>query len=435
MTKENNKVLSKWKKSKRSLDRLDNKLSGVANKAMNRFLNTNDDDNKLDLLDEAIDNIPDVSEKERRDKFKIGDNEYRFNISGNITKDILMKLFEENGGKDIDPAEVKKRADELLGDPLSESVQFKFFKIPENDRLKHYQLLIKYSNYCMHEKQYKNKKGFPDIWDNLLLPAIENGEIFEIEDSLIGILNNTKSDVTEIPFGQILIDCRVPIEDRIYHGFMASRYIVDNDGEVGIFVDDEDIDIKKTFCGFMSCYTKINKEKDERQIFLEFMYDNDINQNPKDSYNKYNKYQKKIINFFYSFCNFINEPEVRIVDNEFNPKNNKRRVEKGKMPLPANKRIVIDGNLKKYISDYNSGLSHGLSCRFSVRGHFMHFRDEKRYSNLYEISEEYLLEKGYQKVNGVIKKWVKPYIKGNGIFVKKDYKIIKGGKNEINNKN
>lgn len=428
MNKEDNDVLSKWKKTKRKIERINSKLSETPTKLINRFKHTKCRDNRLDILKEINDNIPDVSEKERRDKFKIGDNEYRFNVSGNITKDILIKLFEENGGKDIDPAEVKKRADEILGDPLSESVQFKFFKIPENDRLKHYQLLIKYSNYCMHEKQYKNKKGFSGVWDNAVLPAIENGEMFEIEDSLVPILINTKSDVTDMPFGQILIDCRVPIEDRIYHGIIASQYIVDNDGEVGIFIADENIDIKKMCYGFISCYTKINDEGNERQIFLEFMYDNKLGEDRKDVYSKYNKFQKKIINFFYSFCNFINEPEVKIIDNPFNPKNNKRRVEKDKMPLPANKRIVIDGNLKQYISDYNSGLSHGLSCRFSVRGHFMHFRDEKRYSALYETSEDYLKSRGYQKTNGVIKKWVKPYIKGNGIFVKKDYKIVKGGR-------
>ena len=149
----------------------------------------------------------------------------RFNITGNITQDFLKKHFAKKG-RDIDIKEITAEMDEYLGDKSSEELHFKFFKIPLNDRLKYYQLLMKFCNYKLYEEpevesgkkedKEKEKKENKMVWKHIIQPIVDNGQIFEVEDELIPILQNTDSKETELPYNQLIIDCRLPIKDRIY---------------------------------------------------------------------------------------------------------------------------------------------------------------------------------------------------------------------------
>ncbi len=399
---EKNKGLSKWKKAKRQIERI-NDISGTVKKSINRYVSS-DDEAKLETLDNAINELSKDDEKD--------ESEFRFNITGNITTDIIRNLVKEKG-RDIDPKEIRKIVDEYLGDKSSESIHFKFFKIPENDRLKYYQLLIKFSNFLLSE----DKKQFPDIWDKIIQPIIDNGRIFDIEEEVTNILNSTDSKETGMPFDQIILNCRIPIKDRIYYGLVVSRCIFDDSGESGMFNISES-DIRNQSKLFFSCYSKIDKNG-ERKCYREYF------NTEKD---KLNFFQKRLISFFYSFCNFLNEPEVEIIESSFNPKNNKRRKEKGSMALPSSKKIRIYGTLKKYIYEYSENLSNSINHRFRVRGHFRHLRDKERYSILYKLPKDKLIAKGYQISNDLIKKWVKPYTKGQGILIDKTYNLSKGGK-------
>lgn len=359
-------------------------------------------------------------EKEENIKnFKVDDNEYRFNISNNITKDLILQEANKNGKDNIDPKNILAKLDEYLGDKTSESIHFKFHKIPENDRLKYYQLLIKYANFMIYENHNEHNYDYSGVWEDFIKPIIDNGRIFQLDDDIIPIIDDTNSKKTEMPFNQILIDCRIPMGDRIYYGMVVGKYFIDDKNDPGMI--EESKSDGNMFIGCFSCYGKIDIKDGERKLSFEYF---DINEQ-FSKMEKFNKYQKRLMNFFYSFCNLINEPDVEIVETILNPKNNKRRAERGSMPLPSSSVIKIYGALKKYVSEYNDGISTGLSHRFIVRGHFMHFRDEKRYSILYNLSEEELAKRGCQKSNGMIKKWVLPYQKGKGILINKTYKVLK----------
>lgn len=442
-----NKILSKWKRAKRISERT-KKTTDTSN-SLNKFIGAKETEEKLGVLDKAIESLENISDpnkerkiipatKEELDKFregppenvqnfKIGDKEYRFNITDNVMMDILREVIKEKGKENFDPKDAVARLDEYLGDKASESVHFKFYKIPENDRLKYYQLFVKYSHFLIYEQQkILGGKDFSDVWEAVIQPIIDHGRIFELEDELIPILNNTDSTKTEIPFNQLILDCRIPIDDRIYYGLAVGKYFWDDTKPYGI-VPESEVDGRYVLTGILSCFSMIDQKDGERKMYYEF-FEIESTRFIKDK--KLNNYQKRLISFFYSFCNFINEPEVEVIDTPFNPKNNQRRAERGSMPLPSNNRIRISGKLKEYVSKYNSGLFQGFSHRFAVRGHFRHFRSEKRYAGLYKLPEEELTKKGYQKVNGMIKKWIKPFIKGQGIMVDKTYKVVKGGQKE-----
>ena len=431
---------SSWKKSKRKMERMRNRVNPESVRNLNRStISSISKTERTEVLDNVIGNLPGSDDgekitdeeakrfKERNEEnvkhFKVGDKEYRFNITDNIVKDIMLEEIEKNGKENFDPKNVTSRLDEYLGDKNSESIHFRFHKIPENDRLKYYQLLVKYANFLIYEQYKSLGKDYSEIWKHFIKPIIDNGRIFQLDEDIVSILDATDSKKTEIPFNQILIDCRFPIEDRIYYGMMVGKYFTDNKNNPGIIKESE-VAGKIIGTGCFTCYSRLDVKDGERKLHLEYFdFDGILSEG-----NKLTKYQKRLSNFFYSFCNFINEPEVEIIETTLNPKNNERRAERGSMPLPSNSVIKIAGTLKKYISDFNSGMSSGIGHRFIVRGHFMHFRNEERYSRLYGLSDEKLMKSGYQKSNEVIKKWLKPFSKGKGILVDKTYKVLKGGK-------
>ena len=447
--REDNKALSKWKKAKRLSERHKDVLD--TSKSLNKFITEKKIEKKLDVLEEVIDDLEQSFEEKKQERkivpateeelekfrdekegnvenFKVGNKEYRFNIAENIMRDILKQLIKEKGKENFDPKEAVQRLNEYLGDKTLESVHFKFYKIQENDRLKYYQLLLRYAHFLIYEEKIVlDNQDFSNIWESIIQPIVDHGKIFELDETMIPILRDTDSTKTEMPFNQVLLDCRIPIDDRIYYGLVVGKFFTDNKNPPAVVRETESKG-HYVYTGVLSCYSKIDQKDGERKMYLEFFDTENLFVDNKPL----KKYQKKLMNFFYSFCNFINEPDVEVIDAPFNPKNNQRRAEKGSMPLPANKKIRIYGKLKQYVTSYNSGLSQGIGHRFSVRGHFRHFREEKRYVGLYKLSEEDLAKKGYQKSKGMVKKWIKPFIKGHGIMIDKTYKVVKGGqeKNE-----
>ena len=115
------------------------------------------------------------------------------------------------------------------------------------------------------------------------------------------------------------------------------------------------------------------------------------------------KLQKNITDFVYNFVNFINSPEVKIIEVQRNEKNQKRRIREGKSILPSSKKIILTGYLKEYVNELVTSGQIRYSHKFWVRGHFRHY------------------QKYHQKVI-----WILPYIKGKGVLIEKKYKLERG---------
>ena len=115
-------------------------------------------------------------------------------------------------------------------------------------------------------------------------------------------------------------------------------------------------------------------------------------------------------------CNVIdmvdgNDEDLEVTTIVTTPEQNTKRVKRGKVPFPTKVFIRAKKEFKQYIKDFNDVNDEcketKLSCKFLVRGHWMHFR-----------SERYIHRQGE-------KTWVKPFYKGQGIVVAKPYKIVK----------
>lgn len=251
----------------------------------------------------------------------------------------------------------------------------------------------------------KENKRMIDYWGNIK-KTLDDTHHFELDKSIVPILKATKSNKTELPYTNLFMSGEIRIKKRLYGGiFIYNATLIGGEEEN-----------EKTIL-YMANYLKEDEKAkykgDKKIIKFEF---GDLNKGTGD---------KELINFIYSFSNFIHEPEVEVRTKQVNPKNNKRRTERGLQTLPEEKIIKITGNLKKYISEFNEGMGFGYKYRFYVRGHFMYFRDTKKYKNIYQIPEDKLKEKGYTKVKGIIRRWKKPFIKGKGLLINKSYIVTK----------
>jgi len=139
---------------------------------------------------------------------------------------------------------------------------------------------------------------------------------------------------------------------------------------------------------------------------------------------------KKLKMFVCNFFDFINNPEVRIIQLIRSEKNKQRRIRDGKEPLPSSNKIKITGTLKTYLDKPEFSGEH-FNYRFWVRGHFMRFWNKKRFSKLYkklefnDLPEGYYVDEKIRHHDKIIMKWKKPYIKGSGVLISKRYEVKK----------
>ncbi len=277
---------------------------------------------------------------------------------------------------------------EELGDFETFEGWYNLFGISTNDRMKNFQLFkLEFNDFFKEEKKIGN--FVKDI--NTLL---DNTHHFELDNSVVSILQATKSDKTKLPYSTFFISGIINIKNKTYCGIYIYPLII------------EETNKKEIEC--LGLYQQ--NIKNEQTLKFDFI---DLDK------------KSDLINFVYSFCNFLNEPDIRIISREINQKNNKRRKDRGLPQLPKENIIKIDGELKKYIDDFGCGVNFSYNHRFYVRGHFMHFLDKKKYKKLYALNKMELKEKKYTKIDGVVRKWKKPFIKGEGLLLKNSYVVTK----------
>lgn len=256
--------------------------------------------------------------------------------------------------------------------------------IPATDRLKHYQISL---NYLDKSGLDKDEENF-----NILKDSLKESHIFELSKTLSNVLNHTKTDENQkLPFNPLNISCFLQIKERVYFNILVLDYIKkeENTEDRAFFV------------------SVIERQKgNEWGIKLGF-----------DT-------SKEIKNFVNSFLLFLNEPEVKYRKVEFSRKNNERRIKRGLNVLPNSLVISLTGKIYKYIKDIEETEGKiNYSYRHWVRGHYTRFLSQKHWKNLYSKDITILEKEGYQVKEGIIRKWVKPFVRGRGILVKKSYNL------------
>ena len=121
------------------------------------------------------------------------------------------------------------------------------------------------------------------------------------------------------------------------------------------------------------------------------------------------KLKKIIRRYICNILDFINnsaEDDIKIVTVEASEERNKKRVKRKKLPQPTVIHIKSKSKFLKYVDEFNKSSKKKANHKFQVRGHFRHFKNKK-----------------YSEERRSKPKWIKPYFRGEGIYIKKSYQL------------
>jgi len=112
-----------------------------------------------------------------------------------------------------------------------------------------------------------------------------------------------------------------------------------------------------------------------------------------------------IENIVFNFLCFVNSPDIEYITRADTSRDTKIRARKGKPQRPPIASIILTDPIKRYLSKQRIGEKMVYSHRFWVRGHWRTLRND-----LYRENKGKTL-------------WVKPYIKGDGLLIPKNYRL------------
>lgn len=231
--------------------------------------------------------------------------------------------------------------------------------------------------------------------------------LVELEKDLIPLVENTDNKIfyRHLFFPSIFINNDFNFEGLIIKGIYITEcysesgsncytlhWPVPND--YAIFIVAADIDIG---CEFYTCFAMVNKM---------------IGENFTDTGEERSRMRRLAEYSRTLICNIIdmvegNDEDLEVVTINTSKEQNLKRIKRKQIPMPTKVFIRAKGEFKKYVKQF---IQYGndikkLSHRFLVRGHFRHFRSDK-----------FIYMRGE-------KTWIKPFYKGEGIIISKDYII------------
>ena len=276
----------------------------------------------------------------------------------------------------------------------------------------------------------RGKQHLLDIYNVFLYGKIKN---FEIDDYILNILLITNNDIhyRRCPFPYVFLDCKIPmrktkIGDVLIRGILLidSKSVKDavDSGEIEV----EDIKLKEKFKGDEDIlFFAIVEHSEEAMVNMQEHYSLCANFLIKEQESGifYNHNLKDIKRIICNYCDFLNHPQIETKISKWGTSDS--RIKRGKFPVPDMAKIYVNGMLNKYIyEDFpKKQRQHEISCSFWVRGHYYHFWNKERWNKIYSYGGEELRNKGYQRSEGVISKWIAPSLKGKGKEITKTYKV------------
>lgn len=270
------------------------------------------------------------------------------------------------------------------------------------------------------------KQAFNEVYgfrSNLL-----KSKVFKINKDLVNLFKLTDNKLDEkirLPFPIIYLECKIPI----YGKYVLDKQVSDGDlyykGVLIIEVPKEnihfDIDANMIKWVWPSINEAINAQDvelytysfsyspfhpEDFQILACFMSQKYSNKKTLLNIDELNQLKA----FTANFLDFLNDPEVKLIENKTPNRKTNIRKRKGK-PTPPTMKIKINGTLLKYINQIKTGRHFNYSHRFWVRGHWRHLK-----------SKVFVNRQG-QKI------WIRPHIKGDGILIG-DKKYLLDRKND-----
>ncbi len=257
-------------------------------------------------------------------------------------------------------------------------------------------------------------------WANVFLRQTDKDinkdlRLLEVDDDLMNLIESTDNEVFYRPlfFPKVFINRDFEFEGLIIKGIM----LVDNhylpEEELGkeylangtALRDDYNIFFvavdKKKREEFYRLTTLSGIENENSYSFLE--YESEVRRSARML-----DYVKRIV------VNIIdmvegNNDDLDVVTIETTYEQNLKREKRGQIHIPTKVYIRPKDAFKQYVRTFNENRnSMGYSHKFLVRGTMRHYR-----------SDRYLAS----GLKGT-KKWIKPFYKGQGILINKEYKIV-----------
>ncbi len=236
---------------------------------------------------------------------------------------------------------------------------------------------------------------------------LNDANLFDLDQKTKWILKMTNNEIFKRnkPYDKIVLDCDLELDNKWFKGFLIIdklcwTYWGNRDG----------------FCDNALMFEAFNPDQTQIEKYFQ----------DKISKSTIKKLKVFICNFF----DFINNPEVRVIRFVRSEKNKQRRIKAGKEPLPSTHKIRLSGTLKTYYEQLEVS-DRTLNYRFWVRGHFMRFWNKKKYNNLYkrlvinDLPTEYYVDDKIRNNDRIIMRWIKPFIKGEGVLITNRYEVKK----------
>ena len=247
------------------------------------------------------------------------------------------------------------------------------------------------------EEKTKNKpiRTETDVLPSKVKKTLLISHLFQIKDELFTLIKKTQNKWYErkLPFNNIFINKELIYQQIKVNGFILTKIFCEEHKREEIL-----------------CYAIMSTDNYSFEPLMFILLENE-----KDYLNQYQKWKdnKQIVslivymkNFIIpNFLDFLNNPEVELITVERTKEQNEKRIKRGKQPIPTIHNIRVSGKLKIYLDHINSNPNLKYSHRFDVRGHWRMLRSDR-----------------WGKHKGT-KIWIPPYIKGDGLYVKKNYEV------------
>jgi hypothetical protein len=248
-------------------------------------------------------------------------------------------------------------------------------------------------NYIKEFQERVSKSASQDINKELRL--------VEIEKELIPLIEKTDNKIFYRPlfFPTVFINNNFVFEDFIIKGLLIEDVPLQQDTMIYLLAMD-----KRTF-EIMASIIVLTEKKVRTESYGE------PEEETQEKSKRFNEHIQLLV------CNIIdmvegNDEDLEITTIHTTSDQNLKRIKRGKVPFPTKVYIRANKEFKRYIKDFNESdeecKENKLSCKFLVRGHWRHFR-----------AERYTIKKRGEKT------WIKPFYKGQGIVIAKEYQLRK----------
>lgn len=259
-------------------------------------------------------------------------------------------------------------------------------------------------------------------WDAHITSFVENAKIFRIDENIKMMLARTippnKNDNINLPFNHMFLDVNFSAKELQDYGIETKelKEIVGLGVSKGTLCLDRYEDDTKCIkdnvgkCIRIAACIRYGEEIRFETFSTNLSFTDERLKRKPIKHIKSKVIPHNIMKFLHHYTinliNLLNNPDIKVIEIDKDVIQNKKRMNRGKVPIPAQSIIRITGTLRTYMNRIRSDPRWNYNYRFWVMGHFRTLRSEK-----------------WGDKQGT-RTWILPYIKGKGMLIEKEY-IVK----------